>query len=122
MEREEEIMQNLSGTYIWHYVSNEDKIAGPVAHTQYLVCYEQPTESGSVWYMQLTRWYCKDDEVTVMDSLGKPHYFKVEKDGFHISNGLSDGKGPIFVRLNGVRYWTEIELPNVDPDDILSIV
>ena len=115
-------MQNLSGTYIWHYVSNEDKIEGPIGNTQYLVCSEQPTASGSVWQMQLTRWYCKGDEVMVRDTNGKPHHFKVEKDGFHMANELSDGKGRLFGRINGVRYWTEIELPNVDPDDILSIV
>ena len=115
-------MQKLSGMYIWHYVSTEDKIAGPVGNAQYLVCYEEPTDKGSVWRMQLTRWFCKGDEVTFRDTNGKPHNFKVKKDGFHIANELSNGKAPLFARLNGVRYWTEIELPNVDPDDILSIV
>lgn len=114
-------MQQLSGTYTWHYVDNENKIKGPAGDCQYLVCSEQSTENGSVWHMDLCRWFVKGDEIKIFEPNGKPHYFKVSKDGFYVFTEVG-ADAPKVYRVLGVRYWTEIELPNVSPDDVLSIV
>ena len=115
-------MENLNGTYSWHYVDNEEKAEGLEGNTQYLVCFECPTDKGSVWHMQLAYWFKKGEEVMIKESDGTPHHFVVDKDGFYIINDLSDGKSKLFFRALFVRYWTEIKQPEVDPDSVLTIL
>ena len=114
-------MQRLTGTYMWHYVNNEEKIKGPEENHQYLVCFELSTKTGSIWEMKLALWYEKGASITFMDSKGELHKFNIERDGFYIVNDF-DEKTMSFYRLLGVRYWTAIPEPGVNPDDILSIV
>ena len=114
-------MQQLTGSYMWHYVNNEEKIKGPKEDHEYLVCFERSTKSGSVWVMKLAFWFEKGAKITLMDSKGKPNKLGIDKDGFYLINDF-DAKGIHFYMLNGVRYWTEIPEPGVNPDDVLSIV
>ena len=114
-------MQKLTGTYMWHYVNNEEKIEGPEEDHHYLVCFERPTKSGSVWEMKLALWYEKGARIKFRDSKGKSHKYDIEKDGFYLVNDF-DPKEMHFYRLLGVRYWTDIPEPGVNPDDVLSIV
>ena len=39
-------MKKLTGSYVWHYVSDENKITGVEEDRQYLVCFEVCEESG----------------------------------------------------------------------------
>ena len=114
-------MQQLTGTYTWHYVSNEEKIKGPEEEHQYLVCFELSTEEGSVWEMKLALWFRKGAKITLCDPEGGSHSFKIDNDGFYLINDF-DAKGIHFYRLHGVKYWTSIPEPGVNPDDVLSIV
>lgn len=54
-------MQNLNGTYIWHYVSNENKIEGIEAGVPHLVCVEITNEKVPAWKMGLAYWFNKGD-------------------------------------------------------------
>lgn len=112
-------MQELNGTYIWHYVDNENKIKGVCGGAQYLVCAENSTEKGSIWNMQLAFWFCKGDELLIRESNGTPHRFNIDNDGFYV---VDDIKGKVFYRVLGVRFWTELMKPEVDPEDILTIL
>lgn len=114
-------MQNLTGMYRWHYVNNGEKIEGPVEDHEYLVCFERSTKSGSVWVMKLAIWYEKGAKINFWDSKGEPHRFRIEKDGFYLVSDI-DVKEVGVYRLLGIRYWTEIQEPGVNPNDILSIV
>ena len=114
-------MQQLTGTYTWHYVNNEEKIKGPEEDHQYLVCFELSTDTGSIWQMKLALWFKKGAKITLYDDKGEPHKFGIDKDGFYLINDF-DAKGVHFYRLRGVRYWTSIPEPGVNPEDILSIV
>lgn len=115
-------MHELNGTYIWHYVDNEEKIEGLNGDKQYLICYERPTGNGSIWHMQLAYWFKEGDTLTIMEKNGTPHRFDIKKDGFYIINDLNDGKGGLFFRALGVRYWTEINKPEINPEEVLTIV
>ena len=115
-------MEELNGNYRWHYVNNENKIEGLEGDTQYLVCFESSDPKGSTWHMQLAYWFNKGDELTIRETNGTPHLFDISKDGFYTINEFSDGKRKMFFRIPGVRYWTTIQEPNVDPEDILTIL
>ena len=82
-------MQQLTGSYIWHYVSEECRISGVKENREYLVCFEVE---------------------------------EIEDDGFYIIDDIGGSKGPRCFKLRGVRYWTEIHEPGVNPDDTLTIV
>ena len=114
-------MQDFSGMYMWHYVSNENKIKGPKENRQYLVCYESSTREGSVWKMLLAIWYEKGARINLMDSKGASHKFDIKEDGFYIVNEF-DAQGGLFFRIPSVRYWTAIPEPGVNPDDVLTVV
>ena len=114
-------MQNLTGSYVWHYVSDENKIEGVKEGREYLVCFEVEEKSGPVWKMKLVHWFEKGATISICESNGKPHDFKVKVDGFYIIDDL-DGKALRCFKLRGVRYWTEIPEPGVKPDDTLTIV
>lgn len=115
-------MEDLNGTYIWHYVDNESKIEGLDGETQCLVCMEVSRPKGSAWHLQLAYWYKKGDKLTIYETNGTPHRFDIDKDGFYVVNDMSDGKHGLIYRIFNVRYWTTIEQPGVNPDDVLTIV
>ena len=115
-------MQNLTGSYVWHYVSDESRIVGIKENREYLVCFEVEEESGPVWKMKLVHWYEKGAKITLCDSDGTPHNFRIGADGFYIIDDIGDSKGPRCFKLHGVRYWTEIPEPRVKPDDTLTVV
>ena len=115
-------MQKLTGSYIWHYVSNDDRIEGIKEGFEYLVCFEVEEEKGSVWKMKLAHWFEKEARIKVKESDGTPHDFVTDKDGFYILDDLGGSKGPRCFRLHNVRYWTAISEPKVNPEDILTIV
>lgn len=112
-------MQNLNGTYTWHYINNEDKIEGVYGGVQYLVCVEGTNGKASTWQMQLTYWHEKGDHLVVRDSDGAPHDFEIKKSGFYVVDEI---KGKRIYRVLGVRYWADIMEPEVDPDDVLTIL
>lgn len=115
-------MQKLTGSYIWHYVDNEDRVEGLEESHQYLVCFESEKNTASVWEMRLTYWFEKGAKITIHDSDGTPHDFRIDKDGFYILDDLGSGRPPRCFRLHGVKYWTAIPGPGVNPDDILTVV
>lgn len=115
-------MQKLTGSYVWHYVSDESKIEGVKEGQQYLVCFEVEEESGPVWKMKLVYWFEKGAKLTLCDSDGEPHNFKIAEDGFYIIDDIGGSTGPRCFKLRGVRYWTEIPEPGVKPDDTLTVV
>lgn len=112
-------MQELNGTYSWHYVNNENKAEGLNAGTQYLVCAENTGKKGATWYMQLAYWFEKGDELTIWESNGQAHSFRADSDGFYM---VDDLKGKVFYQILGVRYWATIMKPEISPDDVLTIV
>lgn len=111
-------MRKLTGSYIWHYINNENRIEGVEENHQYLVCFEIEEELGSVWRMKLAYWYEKGAKITIRESDGTPHSFKTDKAGFYI---LDDIAARCF-RLRDVRYWTAISEPDINPESILTIV
>ena len=113
-------MQNLTGSYIWHYVSDESKIEGIKEDHEYLVCLELEEEKGPAWKMKLACWYEKGAKITISESDGTPHEFRIDKDGFYLIDDFN--KAPRFFHLRGVRYWTEIQEPGVKPEDTLTVV
>ena len=114
-------MQQLTGSYMWHYVSDGSKIEGVKESREYLVCFEVEEKSGPVWKMKLVHWFEKGATISICESNGKPHDFRVKNDGFYIIDDL-DGTAPRCFKLRSVRYWTEIQEPGVNPDDTLTIV
>jgi hypothetical protein len=108
---------NLSGSYIWHYVSDIDKIEGVKEDQPYVVCFEGNGTDSSIWHIEVARWYEKDSEITLIDGNNDHHYFKIEQNGFYLMNY----KGTSIYRIRNVKYWTKIDLPDVNPDDILTI-
>lgn len=72
--------------------------------------------------MQLAYWFKKAEAVMIKEPDGTPHHFVVDKDGFYIINDLSDGKSKLFFRALFVRCWTEIKQPEMDPDNVLTIL
>ena len=115
-------MQQLTGSYMWHYVSDESKIEGLKEEHQYLACFEVDEPFGPVWKMRLVYWFEKGAKLTIYEKDGTPHDFKIEDDGFYIIDDIGGSKGPRCFKLRGVRYWTEIHEPGVNPDDTLTIV
>ena len=115
-------MDNLNGTFTWHYIDYGNKLEELNCGTQYLVCMETSAEKGSAWHLELAYWYKAGDKLTIYEKDGTPHYFKFEKDGFYSVNEMSDGKSGLIFRLIDVRYWTEIMQPGVNPDDVLTIM
>lgn len=111
-------MQKLFGSYVWHYVCNDDKIEGVEENHTYIVCVEQPASSGSEWHMVMTKWFEKGAGLNIMGSDGIRHKFLVNRDGFYIIDEVSNR---VF-RISGVRYWTEIKVPEVSTDVVLTIV
>lgn len=114
-------MKNMIGGYEWHYINNEEKFEGLEGNNRYIVCVEKTTPKGSVWHMSMVYWYEEGDELTIYEDNGTPHYFKIDKAGFYIVNEAGKNKCNSLYRLCGVRYWTEIKLPETDPEDILTI-
>ena len=108
---------NLSGSYIWHYVSDIDKIEGVEEHQPYIVCFEGSGVDSSTWHIEVARWYSKDAELRLFDGDNEPHCFKIDQNGFYLMNF----KGTSIYRIRNVKYWTKIGLPDVNPDDILTI-
>ena len=115
-------MFNVFGNYVWHYISNNDKVEGVEENHQYLVCFEFQTKDGSIWKMVLAYWYEKGARITMSETDGTPHNFNVDKDGFYILDEIGGSKAPRCFCLPGVRYWTAIPEPNVNPEDILTII
>ena len=111
-------MQDLTGSYTWNYINNENRIVGPVENHQYLVCFEFSTETGSVWKMKLAFWYEKGAKITICESDGTPHEYKIDRNGFYILDDITSR----CYRLRDVRYWTAVTEPNVNPEDILTII
>ena len=77
-------MQNLTGSYVWHYVSDEHKIVGVKESREYLVCFEVEEKSGPVWKMKLVHWFEKGAMISICESDGTPHDFRIKEDGFYI--------------------------------------
>ena len=115
-------MQNLTGSYVWHYVSDESRIVGVKENREYLVCFEVEEKSGPVWKMKLVHWFEKGAMISICESDGTPHDFRIKEDGFYILDDLGGGTAPRCFKLHGVRYWTEIPEPGVKPDDTLTVV
>ena len=113
-------MQQLTGSYIWHYVSDESKIEGIEENHEYLVCLELEEDNGPAWKMKLAHWYYQGAKITVSETDGTPHNFETQADGFYILDDFD--KSPRFFRLHGVKYWTEIAEPGVKPEDTLTVV
>ena len=111
-------MQNLTGSYVWHHVNNENRIDGVEENHQYLVCFEVEEETGSVWKMKLAYWYNEGAKITIRESDGTPHKFSADKEGFYIFDDIT----PRCFRLRDVRYWTAITEPDVKTEDVLTIV
>lgn len=112
-------MHDLTGNYTWHYVNNENKIEGLEAGASYLVCVENINEKGPVWKMQLAYWFQKGDSLSIMDSKGAPHQFLIKEEGFYV---VDDFKARGLYQLVGVRYWTTIMQPEINPEDVLTIL
>ncbi len=112
-------MNDLNGTYAWHYVNNENKIQSIEAGAPYLVCVENINEKGPAWKMKLAYWFEKGDSLSIMDSQGAPHKFDIKEDGFYM---VDDFKAKGVYQILGVRYWTTITEPEVNPEDVLTIV
>lgn len=114
-------MKNMICGYVWHYIDNEEKFEGLEGNNRYIVCVEKATPIGSEWHMSMAHWYKEGDELAIYDDKGAPHCFRIDKTGFYIINEAGKNKCNSIYRLNGVRYWTEIKLPEIDPDEILTI-
>lgn len=112
-------MQELTGSYVWHYVSNENSIVGVEEHHQYLVCFEFEESTGPVWKMKLAYWYNKGAKLKLEGNDGETHKFGIEQDGFYILDDIN--AAPRCFKLRNVRYWTYIPVPNVNTDDILTV-
>ncbi len=115
-------MQKLAGSYVWHYVSDGNKIKGVKENREYLVCFEVMEKSGPVWKMKLVNWYEKGARISISEADGTPHDFKISEDGFYIIDDIGGSEGPRCFKLRGVRYWTEIQEPGVNPDDTLTVI
>ena len=112
-------MHDLNGNYTWHYVDNENKIEGIEAGAPHLVCVENINEKGPAWKMGLAYWFEKGDSLSIIDSKGAPHQFDIKEEGFYV---VDDFKATGLYQLLGVRYWTTIAEPEVNPEEILTIL
>lgn len=112
-------MKNTIGNYVWHYVDNEDKIEGLEGNHRYIVCVE--ASNNPEWHMVMAYWYEEGDELTIYEANGTPHYFKINESGFYIVNETGKGSYKSIFRIRGVRYWTDIKLPEVKTEDVLTI-
>lgn len=115
-------MQKLTGSYVWHYVSDGNKIEGVEEGCQYLACFESEGKSSPIWKMRLVYWFEKGAMVKMCDPDGTPHKFTIAADGFYILDDIGNSEGPRCFKLREVRYWTAIQEPGVKPDDTLTVV
>ena len=116
--KERVIMKKLYGAYAWNYVGNENKVEGVKENHTYIVCVEKPASSGSEWHMVMTMWFEKGAGLDILDSDGTMHHFSINRDGFYI---IDEASVRVY-RISGVRYWTEIKVPEVSTDEVLTIV
>ena len=115
-------MTDFHGTYTWHYIDNKDNIVGPVENHQYLICVENAGSPEGEWRLVMAYWYEEDCELTLRELDGTPHVHNIKKTGFYIVNFTGSDRYEKIYYVNNVRFWTEIKLPNVNPNDILTIV
>ena len=114
-------MEYLNGTYTWHYISNDEKVVGPIENQPYIVCVENRYPSESEWHMVLAHWYKEGSDLTLREPDGTPHYHEINKTGFYVIHDTGDDRFEKIYRLKGVRYWTEITPPEVSTEETLTI-
>ena len=114
-------MKNTIGSYVWHYVSNGEEIKGLEGNHRYIVCVENPTPKGSEWHLIMAHWYEEGDELSLKEPNGNAHIHKIKKTGFYIVNDAGKDRFTSIYRVFGVRYWTEIKSPEINPEEILTI-
>lgn len=115
-------MTNFHGTFTWHYINSGDNIVGPVENHQYLICVENSASTDGEWHLVVAYWYKEDCELTLRETNGTAHIHTIDKTGFYIVNDTGADRFEKIYMVNNVRYWTEIELPDINPNDILTIV
>ena len=115
-------MKDLFGSYVWHFFGNENKAEGLKANHRYLVCVENVGPERSEWLMMTANWYNEGDELTLYEPNGTPHYNRIKSSGFYAINDTGNDRFSSIFQLCGVSYWTDIKLPETNPEDILTIL
>ena len=115
-------MLNSFGNYVWHYISNDGKVEGVEENHRYIVCVENSTPVGSEWLMLMVYWYNEGAELRLREPDGTPHVHKIKNSGFYIVNDAGKDRYSSIYLIHGVRYWTEIKLPETNPEDILTVL
>lgn len=114
-------MEILNGTHTWHYINNDEMVIGPIENHPYIVCVENKYPADSNWHMVLAYWYEADSELTLREPNGEPHLHNIEKSGFYVIHDTGADRFSKIYRLKGVRYWTEINPPEVSTEETLTI-
>ena len=114
-------MKNTNGSYVWHYIDNDDKVEGLKENHRYLVCVENSTEEKSEWIMITAYWYIKGAELRLWDPEGNPHNHMIKHTGFYVVQDVGRDRFDFIYQLHGVRYWTDIKLPDTNPEETLTI-
>lgn len=115
-------MEDLFGSYVWHYFGNGNKVEGLEENHRYLVCVENAGPKHSEWLMMTANWYNEGAELTLREPNGTAHYHRIKNSGFYVINDAGKDRFSSIFRLHGVSYWTDIKLPETDPEDILTIL
>lgn len=87
----------------------------------YLVCLETGHHDVFEWRLAIAHWYDVDDTVDIYESDGTKHHFVIKKRGFYQVNECNPKDGHVLYLIHGVKYWTDIQLPENNPEDTLTI-
>lgn len=105
-------------TYIWHPI---DDLTGVQEDRDYILCIENGHGPNASWHMMFAKYYEKGSEVVLREANGSPHHFTIQKTGFYIINDAGKDKFTHIYLVHNITYWTEIEMPSTNPDDVLTI-
>jgi hypothetical protein len=108
-------------TFVWNDIADAEKMKELKENHEYLACLDAGHDDVSEWRLAVVNWYTEGSVVTIYESDNTPHKFKIKKSGFYHVNNCNPKSGHIFYLLHGVKYWTDITLPEISPENTLTI-
>ena len=87
----------------------------------YLICVENWNGNFSEWHPIIAYWYIEGSELTLREEDNTPHHHNIDKTGFYVVNDCGDDRYDKIYQINYVKYYTDIQMPNSNPDDMLDI-
>ena len=104
--------------YEWIDISEKTPVESNHA---YLVCLETGHHDVFEWRLAIAHWYEEGDKVAIYESDGTKHEFVLKRTGFYQINECNPKNGHVLYLIHGIKYWTDIQLPENKPEDTLTI-